>query len=119
MALGTLDTDNITGTVTLTSIGGAANSIGTLTSSASIEISGGGYGHSPATNGKLVLARAYELNRCSRLWGRVECFRCLCDGHNIIGGTAADNLEGGAGDDTIRGGDGTDTIIGGDGTDQL
>ena len=119
VALGSLDTDNITGTVTLTSIGGAANSIGTLTSSASIVIDGGtdtdtaqqltvsGVGTGVSSIDATGFAAVLDISGVS------------ATDTTIVGGTAADNLTGGDGDDTIRGGDGTDTIIGGDGTDQL
>ena len=117
--LGTLDTDNITGTVTLTSIGGAANSIGTLTSSASIEISGGA---DTDTAQQLTLSgvgTGVSSIDATGFGAVLNISGVSATDTTIIGGTAADNLEGGAGNDTIRGGDGTDTIIGGDGTDQL
>ena len=119
VALGTLDTDNITGTVTLTSIGGAANSIGTLTSSASIEISGGA---DTDTAQQLTLSgvgTGVSSIDATGFGAVLNISGVSATDTTIIGGTAADNLEGGAGNDTIRGGDGTDTIIGGDGTDQL
>ena len=119
VALGTLDTDNITGTVTLTSIGGAANSIGTLTSSASIEISGGADTDTAQQLTVSGVGTGVSSIDAAGFGAVLNVSGVSVTDTTIIGGTAADNLEGGAGDDTIRGGDGTDTIIGGDGTDQL
>ena len=119
VALGTLDTDNITGTVTLNSIGGAANSIGTLTSSASIEISGGADTDTAQQLTVSGVGTGVSSIDATGFGAVLNVSGVSATDTTIIGGTAADNLEGGAGDDTIRGGDGTDTIIGGDGTDQL
>ena len=119
VALGTLDTDNITGTVTLTSIGGAANSIGTLTSSASIEISGGADTDTAQQLTVSGVGTGVSSIDAAGFGAVLNVSGVSATDTTIIGGTAADNLEGGAGDDTIRGGDGTDTIIGGGGTDQL
>ena len=117
--LGTLDTDNITGTVTLTSIGGAANSIGTLTSSASIVISGGADTDTAQQLTVSGVGTGVSSIDATGFGAVLNVSGVSATNTTIIGGTAADNLEGGAGNDTIRGGDGTDTIIGGDGTDQL
>ena len=119
VALGTLDTDNITGTVTLTSIGGAANSIGTLTSSASIVISGGADTDTAQQLTVSGVGTGVSSIDAAGFGAVLNVSGVSATDTTIIGGTAADNLEGGAGDDTIRGGDGTDTIIGGGGTDQL
>ena len=117
--LGTLDTDNITGTVTLISIGGAANSIGTLTSSASIVISGGADTDTAQQLTVSGVGTGVSSIDATGFGAVLNVSGVSATDTTIVGGTAADNLEGGAGNDTIRGGDGTDTIIGGDGTDQL
>ena len=143
--LGTLDTDNITGTVTLTSIGGGANSIGTLTSSsgASIVINGGKETDTPqALTITTVGADVTSINAdgftatftvSGVAAGSGDAATALSitgsngtndltggDGDDTLtGGADVDTLTGGAGDDTINGGDGNDTITGGTGADVL
>lgn len=142
--LGSLDTDNITGTVTLTSIGGGANSIGTLTSSAAeIVIDGGtetdtaqaltitevgadvtsidatGFTATFTVSG-VAAGSDDTATALSITGGNGTNDLTGGDGDDTLtGGTDVDTLTGGAGDDTINGGDGNDTITGGTGADVL
>lgn len=145
VVLGALDTGNITGTVTLTSIGGGANSIGTLTSSsgASIVINGGKETDTPqaltiTTVGADVTSinadgftAAFTVLGVATGTGDTATALSITGGNGtndltggdgddtLTGGTDVDTLTGGAGDDTINGGDGNDTITGGAGADVL
>ena len=143
--LGTLDTDNITGTVTLTSIGGGANSIGTLTSSsgASIVIMAE---TEPGTPQALTITTVgadvtsinangftatFTVSGVATGSGDAATALSITGGNGtndltggdgddtLTGGADVDTLTGGAGDDTINGGDGDDTINGGDGNDTI
>lgn len=145
MELGTLDTDNITGTVTLTSIGGGDNRIGTLTSSsgASIEIRGE---TEPGTTQELTITTVgadvtsidangftakFTVSGVAAGSGDTATALSITGGNGtndltggdgddtLTGGADVDTLKGGAGDDTINGGEGDDTINGGDGNDTI
>ena len=117
--IGTLNTGNITGEVTLTSIGGAANSIGTLTSSASIKIDGGADTDTAQQLTVSGVGTGVSSIDASDFGAGLIVSGVSATGTTITGGNFADNLTGGTGDDTINGGDGNDTITGGAGADAL
>ena len=142
--LGTLDTDNITGTVTLTSIGGGANSIGTLTSSAAEIVIDGGtetdtaqaltiteVGADVTSIDATGFTATFTVSGVAAGSGDTATALSITGGNGtndltggdgddtLTGGTDVDTLTGGAGDDTIEGGDGDDTITGGTGADVL
>ena len=142
--LGSLDTDNITGTVTLTSIGGGANSIGTLTSSAAEIVIDGGtetdtaqaltiteVGADVTSIDATGFTATFTVSGVAAGSGDTATALSITGGNGtndltggdgddtLTGGTDVDTLTGGAGDDTINGGDGNDTITGGTGADVL
>lgn len=137
VSLTSIDTGQLTGTITLSSIGSGANAVGTLTSSGDIVINGGtdtdtaqaltisnvssGVDSINATNfDQSLIVSGLTATSTTVVGGSADDQITGGTGtDDITGGGGADVLEGGDGNDTIRGGDGTDRIIGGDGTDQL
>ena len=117
--IGTLNTGNITGEVTLTSIGGAANSIGTLTSSASIKIDGGADTDTAQQLTVNGVGTGVSSIDASDFGAALIVSGVSATGTTITGGNVADNLTGGTGDDTINGGDGDDILSGGNGVDTI
>ena len=137
VSLTSIDTGQLTGTITLSSFGSGANSVGTLTSSGDIVINGGtdtdtaqaltisnlssGVDSINATNfDQSLIVSGLTATSTTVVGGSADDQITGGTGaDDITGGNGADVLDGGAGEDTIRGGDGTDRITGGDGTDQL
>ena len=137
VSLTSIDTGQLTGTITLSSIGSGANAVGTLTSSGDIVINGGtdtdtaqaltisnvssGVDSINATNfDQSLIVSGLTATSTTVVGGSADDQITGGTGtDDITGGGGADVLEGGDGNDTIRGGDGTDRIIGGHGTDQL
>lgn len=137
VSLTSIDTGQLTGTITLSSIGSGANAVGTLTSSGDIVINGGtdtdtaqaltisnvssGVDSINATNfDQSLIVSGLTATSTTVVGGSADDQITGGTGtDDITGGGGADVLEGGDGNDTIRGGDGNDRITGGDGTDQL
>ena len=137
VSLTSIDTGQLTGTITLSSIGSGANAVGTLTSSGDIVVNGGtdtdtaqaltisnlssGVESINATNfDQSLIVSGLTATSTTVVGGSADDQITGGTGaDDITGGNGADVLDGGAGEDTIRGGDGTDRITGGDGTDQL
>ena len=130
--LGTLNTGdstgNITGTVTLTSIGGAANSIDTLTSSASIVIDGGADTDTPqqltigSVGDEVSSIDASGFGAAFNVSGISDTDTTITGGEqadNLSGGNGGDTIDGRDGDDILSGGSGDDTINGGEGDDTI
>ena len=126
VGLGTLNTDNITGTVTLTSIGGGANSIVTLTSSAAEIVINGGTETDTAqaleiteVGANVTSIDAAGFTAALTVSGVAAGSGDTATALNITGGDGNDDLKGGDGDDTLTGGVGVDTLTGGAGADTL
>ena len=128
VSLTSIDTGQLTGTITLSSIGSGANVVGTLTSSGDIVINGG---TDTDTAQALTISNvssgvdsinATNFDQSLIVSGLTATSTTVVGGSaddQITGGTGADDITGGGGADVLEGGDGDDILTGGDADDTL